>query len=102
MKTYLISDNIDTLVGLKIAGIQGKVVHTREEVLIILDQLLKDKNIGIIVLTERIALLIEDRVKEIKLSKYLPLIIEIPDRHGSIKEGDWILGYIKDAIGLKI
>lgn len=102
MKTYLISDNIDTLVGLRMAGIQGTVVHTREEVLKIMDDLSKDKNIGIIVITEKIESLVKEEVKTIKLSKYLPLIIEIPDRYGSSKEADWIVGYIREAIGLKI
>lgn len=29
MKFFLISDNIDTLMGLRLVGIEGKVVHTR-------------------------------------------------------------------------
>lgn len=102
MKSYLISDNVDTLVGLKISGINGVVVHSREEVLKVIDDLLKNKEIGIIIITEKIGLLIPDKLKEVKLSKFLPLIIEIPDRHGSIKEEDSILTYIKEAIGLKI
>lgn len=102
MKSYLISDNVDTLVGLKISGINGVVVHSREEVLKVIDDLLKNKEIGIIIITEKIGLLIPDKLKEVKLSKFLPLIIEIPDRHGSIKEENSILTYIKEAIGLKI
>ena len=32
MKFYLISDNIDTQTGMRLAGIEGVVVHEREEV----------------------------------------------------------------------
>ncbi len=32
MKMYLISDNIDTKTGMRLAGIPGIVVHSKEEV----------------------------------------------------------------------
>ena len=31
MKMYLISDNIDTCTGMRLAGIEGAVVHEKEE-----------------------------------------------------------------------
>ena len=31
MKMYLISDNIDTLTGMRLAGVEGTVVHERTE-----------------------------------------------------------------------
>ena len=31
MKMYLISDNIDTLTGMRLAGVEGEVVHGRRE-----------------------------------------------------------------------
>jgi len=102
MVSYLISDNIDTYVGMKMAGINGIVLHKKEDILKKIDELKKDKNIGIIIITEKIGLLIEDEVRQIKLSKERPLLVEIPDRHGSIKEGDYIVKYVKESIGLKI
>ena len=30
MKMYLISDNIDTLTGMRLAGIDGSLAHTKE------------------------------------------------------------------------
>ena len=102
MKMYLISDNIDTLVGLKIAGINGEVIHEKKEILECIERIRNREDIGIIIITEKISKLIPDKINEIKTSKYLPLIVEIPDRHGSYKEDNWILRYINEAIGLKI
>lgn len=102
MKMYLISDNIDTLVGLKIAGINGEVIHEKKEILECIEKIRNREDIGIIIITEKISKLIPDKINEIKTSKYLPLIVEIPDRHGSYKEDNWILRYINEAIGLKI
>ena len=31
MKMYLISDNIDTWTGMRLAGVEGAVVHEKEE-----------------------------------------------------------------------
>lgn len=31
-----------------------------------------------------------------------PLIIEIPDRHGTGRKPDFITGYVNEAIGLKL
>lgn len=102
MVSYLISDNVDTFVGMKMAGINGIVLHEREEILKKVEELKKDENIGIIIITEKIGALISDAVQEIKLSKERPLLVEVPDRHGSIKGKDSIVRYVKESIGLKI
>ncbi len=48
MKMYLISDNIDTWTGMRLAGVDGAVVHERDELKRELDKVLADKSIGII------------------------------------------------------
>ncbi len=55
MKMYLISDNIDTLTGMRLAGVEGTVVHERQELKEALDKVLADKTIGIVLLTESLA-----------------------------------------------
>ena len=102
MRSYLISDNVDTFVGMQMAGIESIVLHEREEIIEKIEQLKEDQGIGIIIITEVIALLIPDEVDIIKLSKSGPLLVEIPDRHGWRKGDDSILKYVKEAIGLKI
>ena len=34
MKMYLLSDNIDTHTGMRLAGVEGEVLHTREDLLV--------------------------------------------------------------------
>jgi len=41
-------------------------------------------------------------IDEIKLTKRLPLIAVIPDRHGSGRSPDFIMSYVRDAIGVKL
>lgn len=102
MKAYFISDNVDTFVGLKVAGIKGIVTHSSEEALKIVEELRNNKEISLIILTEKIADLIPYKLKELKLSKTGPLIVEIPDRHGTMRGEDSIVRYVKESIGVKI
>ncbi len=102
MVSYLVSDNVDTYVGMKMAGIESIILHDKDEIIKKLEELKKDKEIAIIIITERISLLIPEQVSKIKLSKKKPLLVEIPDRHGSIKGSDSIVRYVKEAIGIKI
>lgn len=98
MKMYLISDNIDTLTGMRLAGVEGAVVHKREE----LDKALADKTIGIILLTEKFGREFPEIIDNVKLERKLPLIVEIPDRHGTGRKPDFITSYVNEAIGLKL
>jgi V/A-type H+-transporting ATPase subunit F len=102
MRFYLISDNIDTLVGMRMAGIEGVVVHDTEDVRNSLKSAIDDVNIGIVLITEKLMQLCPDLVYELKLNCKRPLIVEIPDRHGSGRANDSITRYVKEAIGVKI
>ena len=53
MKMYLISDNVDTLTGMRLAGVDGIVVHEREELRTAIENAMNDKSIGVILLTEK-------------------------------------------------
>jgi len=99
---FLISDNVDTQVGLRLAGIKGVVVHEREEVLDALKTALSDPDIGIIIMTEKLTRLVHHELRKMKLQSRLPLIVEIPDRHGSTEDSERITRNIREAIGLKI
>ena len=50
---YLISDNIDTLTGMRLAGVEGVIVHKHDELKEALERTIADKEIGIILLTEK-------------------------------------------------
>lgn len=99
---FLISDNIDTQTGMRLAGVEGVVVHKREELRQALQDTLADKEIGIILLTEKFGKEFPDIIDEVKLSHKLPLLIEIPDRHGTGRKPDFITSYINESIGLKL
>lgn len=102
MRSLLISDNKDTQLGLRLAGIDGVVLHEREEILRELNKAICDKDIGIIIITEKVMEKVRDEVTEIKLKHSIPLIIVIPDRHGFKEKGNYITKYIREVLGIKI
>ena len=102
MKTFLISDNIDTATGMRLAGIESVVVHEKGELVQAFEQVLKDKEVGIIFVTELLSTKFPAVIANIKLNYKQPLILEIPDRHGSRKRADFITSYINEAIGIKL
>lgn len=102
MKFFLISDNVDTLVGLRSVGIEGVVAHDRQTFLETLQEKMQDPSIAIILVTTQLVNMCPDIISEIKLKQQKPLITEIPDRHGNSKIGETIDGYVSEAIGVKL
>lgn len=102
MKMYLISDNIDTLTGMRLAGVEGEIAHGRKEAKAAVEKILEEKNLGILLITEKLSIEIPELIDEIKLNRKQPLLVEIPDRHGSGRQENFITNYINEAIGIKL
>lgn len=102
MKFFVLSDNIDTQMGMRLAGIEGKVIHERDEVLQELETAMHDEDIAVIFMTTKLIQTCPEIISEIKLKQPKPLIVEIPDRHGSAKIGETIDRYVGEAVGVKL
>lgn len=102
MKFFLLSDNIDTQMGMRLAGIEGIVVHEQHEVLEALEKAMHDEDIAIVLMTTKLIETCPEIIADLKLKQKKPLIVEIPDRHGSAKIGETIDKYVSEAIGIKL
>lgn len=102
MRMFLISDNIDTYTGMRLSGVDGVVVHKKDELRQALDTVLADKEIGILLITEKLSGEFPDIINDLKLNRKQPLLVEIPDRHGTGRKADFITSYVNEAIGIKI
>ena len=100
MKMFLISDNIDTYMGLKLVGINGVILHEKEEIENELNNIILEKEIGIVIVTEKIVNIAREVVENIRLKNSMPLIVEIPDRHLTYKSAKDIEQYISRSIGI--
>ena len=67
-----------------------------------LERVLEDKSIGIVLLTEKFGREFPAIIDTFRLERKMPLLVEIPDRHGTGRKKDFITSYITEAIGLKL
>lgn len=102
MKVFMLSDNTHTLTGMRLSGVEGVVVHKREEILKELAKVKEKRDIGILFITELLVERVQQELNEMKVSQNLPIIVEIPDRHGTRRPPDFLTRYIRESIGLKI
>lgn len=102
MRFFLISDNVDTQLGLRLCGIEGVVVHEADEIRRELQKACGDPGIGIVLITGKLVGLVPDLVDELKLNRRTPLILEISDRHGSGKVSESIRRYVQESVGIRL
>ncbi len=102
MKFWLISDNHDTLVGMRLSGIEGVLVEDKELTAEALKKAIEDDSVGIILITEKLSKLCPELIDDLKLHRSKPLIVEIPDRHAGDRSEGSLVRYISEAIGLKL
>ena len=101
MRYYVIGDE-DTVLGLRLAGVEGSVVGNREDAEATFDSVLQDHDYGIILITERIAELIREKVDRYVFSEQFPLILEVPDRHGRLEGKLGLREMVNRAIGISV
>ena len=65
MRMFVISDNVDTQVGMRLAGIEGVVVHEYQEVAEELQKVMEDESIGIVLMTKKLITLCRHQIYDV-------------------------------------
>lgn len=101
MKSYLLTESKDTLVGMRLAGIKGEQVNSKGHLLNCIREKMADKETGILMITSKVVDLAREEIMSKKLASKDMLIIEIPSAEQSFDK-DYITRYIRESIGVKI
>lgn len=101
MQYFVIGDD-DVVLGFDLVGVRGRIATTSEEAHAAMTGALEDKEIGIILITERLAELIRPLVDQHVLGKDFPLVVEIPDRHGPIAGKPSLREMMNSAMGVRL
>ncbi|WP_430884045.1 V-type ATP synthase subunit F [Fusibacter sp. JL216-2] len=103
MKSFLISDNKETLIGMRLTGISGMILEKEEDIIRKIDALIKDDEVGIIMITGGIMKIAEQAIMQRKLEASETLIVQIPGTHEDGEgDDDRLTRYIRESIGLKL
>jgi len=101
MNYFVISDDVDTLIGLRLAGMPGQIARSREEAEQAITGALSDRSIGILLITQELAALCREMLSSVK-QRRTPLVVEIPSRNSDGADGDSITRLLGQAIGIRI
>ena len=101
MKFFVIADEL-TVLGFRMVGVSGQIVSTREEAEQAVKEAIENRDLGIILITEKTASMIRDLVENLFYTTAFPLILEIPDRDGPVPGRGSIRDIAKNAVGLSI
>jgi len=101
MRFFIIGDK-DTVTGFSLVGIEGAVAYTRAEALKALKQALNCRDIGITLITERLAKEIRSTIDELLSRRKCTLILQIPDLNGPLQERRSVEEYVISALGVKV
>lgn len=98
----LVIGHPEAVLGFSLAGVGGRAVTTAEEADKALDEALASKDIGIILVTQDIAGMLQARVEDLKLHSTIPLVVEIPSPAGVPADQPSLSEIVLKAIGIKL
>ena len=101
MKLAALCDK-DTAVGLQLAGIKETYVFDKDT-RNLWSEISEREDTGIVFITEKVAEEIQRELKDFRLQNNIPIILEIPDKKGRLKDHvDFVSHLIKKAVGVEI
>ncbi len=96
----------DTAVGLHLAGIHDVRIPQKDmaDVINLWNTIEEEgKDVGLVIITEDIAERIGRQINDYRLRHIVPIVMEIPDKHGRKKDHiDYVTYLIKKAVGMEI
>jgi len=98
----LVIGHPNAVLGFSLAGVHGQAVTMPDEVNQALDNALAAKDVGIILVTQDVARLIQARVEDLKLHSTIPLVVEIPSPEGVSPDERSLSEVVLRAIGIKL
>ncbi len=101
MKLHVIGDN-QAVLGFRLVGVAGSVAVEREDALSALKDAIADREIGVVLVTEKVAAAIRDEVEARLYGLGFPLVLEIPDSSGPAPGRLDIEEVVRKAIGVSI
>lgn len=101
MKFYVIGDS-ETVLGFCLVGVEGEIVTSSEEAQSALEKAFAQKDLGIVLMPERIAQWVRSVVDKHTYKGAFPLIIEIPDMQGPMEGRKTIQELVGRAVGVHV
>ena len=79
MRMVCISNSTDITIGLRLSGIQSFFIKDPLEIKSKIKEISKDRDVGILNVTEKVYEIAKEELEEISNTQNLPLIVKIPN-----------------------
>jgi len=99
---FVVIGDPETVLGFRLAGVHGVVATGREEALDTLHEVLSDRDIGVVLMTERLAKSIRDEFEARLYGHGFPLLLEVPDALGPSPDRLSVEDVVRKAIGMSL
>ncbi len=100
MKLLVLADE-ETVLAFRLLGIDGVVVD-KNNALSTFRKVVKRSDVGVVIVTERVADSLGYEFQNLKMSGEFPLVLEIPDRLGPLEGKKSLEDYVRESIGIRI
>ena len=101
MKFFVIGDQ-ETVLGLRLVGVEGSVAVERDDALTAMKKAVARDDVGVVLVTEKVAAKIRDEVEARLYGVGFPLVLEIPDSSGPMPDRLKIEEVVRRAIGINV
>ena len=101
MKSVVLANQKETIVGLRLAGIEGILIKDPKKVVPQVNVLINDSSVGTIMITQALFKENQEVLLEMKLKLKEKMIIKIPGFNEEMEES-LIYDHIRDSVGLKM
>ena len=101
MDFYVIGDR-ETVLGLRLAGVEGCVAGDRDSALAALRNSMTRKNTGVVLVTEQLAAQMREEVDAHVFGAGTPLLLEIPGAEGASPSRPAIGDIVRKATGISL
>ncbi len=98
---YVVIGDEETVLGFSLAGVEGKIANSKEETEKYLNEYIHNPQVGIIIITEKLAAPLSDFINQYTYTESFPLIIQIPDKRGYQRKVS-VEEVIRKSVGIKI
>jgi V/A-type H+-transporting ATPase subunit F len=88
--------------GFALTGVHGQVAETASELRAALDDVLEQRDVGVVLITEDVAKLAQDRIADLMARSELPLFVQIPGPEGPDPDRPSIGEILRRTLGVRL
>ena len=101
MRLFLVSDKVDPVIGMRLAGVEGLCLRDSAQMEKALCSAAEDADIGVILYTAGVRKACADTIARLQ-RRTRPLLLEIPDGESAPENSGSITEYIQEAVGIRL